>query len=170
VRTLYLLRHAKSSWDDPGLADHDRPLAPRGQRAATTMAEHLRDEGIAPELVLCSSSRRTRQTLERIASALGDEAEVEFERELYAASAQELLDRLRDVDDDVESVMVIGHNPGIEQLALSLAGEGAKLADMRRKFPTAALATLDVESGWSELQPGGATLADFVKPKQLARR
>jgi phosphohistidine phosphatase len=169
VRTLYLLRHAKSSWDDPGLADHDRPLAPRGERAATTMAEHLRDEGIAPALVLCSSSRRTRETLERIASAVGDEADVEFERELYAASAQQLLDRLRDVDDDVESVMVIGHNPGIEQLALSLAGEGERLADMRRKYPTAALATIEFDGPWSELEPGGARLADFVKPKELAK-
>jgi phosphohistidine phosphatase len=170
MKRLFLLRHAKSSWDDPGLADHDRPLAPRGERAAKVIARYLREERIAPDLVLCSSSRRTRETLDRIAPALGDEVRVEIERELYAASADRLLERLRAVDDDVESVMLIGHNPGIEQLALSLAGDGEKLADVRRKYPTAALATLEFDGRWSALEPGTARLADFVKPKQLAKR
>jgi phosphohistidine phosphatase len=170
VRKLFLLRHAKSSWDDPGLADHDRPLAPRGKRAAKVIAEYLRDQAIAPELVLCSSSQRTRQTLERIAPALGDDLAVEIERELYAASASTLLRRLQAVGDDVESVMLVGHNPGIEQLALTLAGNGEKLAEMRSKFPTAALATLEFEGPWTELDLGVARLADFVKPKQLAKR
>jgi phosphohistidine phosphatase len=170
VRKLFLLRHAKSSWDDPRLADHDRPLAPRGKRAAKVIAEHLRDEGTAPEVVLCSSSQRTRATLERIAPALGDDVAVEIERELYAAPASTLLRRLQAVGDDVESVMLIGHNPGIEQLALTLAGDGEKLAEVRRNYPTAALATLEFEGHWSELEPGAARLADFVKPKQLANR
>jgi phosphohistidine phosphatase len=170
MKRLFLLRHAKSSWDDPGLADHDRPLAPRGERAAKVIARYLREERIAPDLVLCSSSRRTRETLDRIAPALGDEVRVEIERELYAASADRLLERLRAVDDDVESVMLIGHNPGIEQLALTLAGDGEKLADVRRKYPTAALATLEFDGRWSALEPGTARLADFVKPKQLAKR
>jgi phosphohistidine phosphatase len=170
MKRLFLLRHAKSSWDDPGLADHDRPLAPRGKRAAKVIAEHLREERIAPDLVLCSPSQRTRETLERIAPALGGDVAVEIERELYAASADRLLERLRAVDDEVESVMLIGHNPGIEQLALSLAGDGEKLAEVRRKYPTAALATLEFDGRWSELEPGTARLTDFVKPKQLAKR
>src|SRR5918996_5979084 len=82
MKRLYLLRHAKSSWDDPTLADHDRPLAPRGRRAAKVMAKHLHRNGIAPELVLCSGSRRTRQTLKRIAPGLGDSAEVQIRSEL----------------------------------------------------------------------------------------
>jgi phosphohistidine phosphatase len=168
VRKLFLLRHAKSSWDDPGLADHDRPLAPRGRRAAKVIAAHLRDQGIAPELVLCSSSQRTRETLERIAPALADGVVLEIEREFYAAPASTLLSRLQAVGDDVESVMLIGHNPGIEQLALTLAGDGEKLAEVRRKYQTAALATLEFEGRWRELEPGAARLADFVKPKQLA--
>jgi phosphohistidine phosphatase len=170
MKTLFLLRHAKSSWDDPGLTDHDRPLAPRGRRAAKAIAEHLCAEGLAPDLVLCSSSVRTRETLERIAAALGDEVRVDIERELYAASADRLLERLRAVDDGVGSVMLVGHNPGIEQLAFRLAGDGEKLADLRRKYPTAALATLEFDGRWSELEPGAARLADFVKPKQLAKR
>jgi phosphohistidine phosphatase len=169
MRTLYLLRHAKSSWDDPGLRDHDRPLAPRGRRAAETIARHLGEEGIAPELVLCSSSRRTRETLDRIAEALGDGVDVEIERELYAASAQELLQRLHAVHDGVGSVMLIGHNPGIEHLALTLAPKGEGVAEMRRKYPTGALATLDFEGSWRELAPGSAELAAFVKPKRLAK-
>ena len=166
---LFVLRHAKSSWDDPELGDHDRPLAPRGRRAAKAMGGHLRRERIAPDLVLCSSARRTRETLDRIAPALGDDVAVSVEADLYAASADELLERLRTVDDDVESVMLIGHNPGLEQLALGLAGSGDELPDLRRKFPTGALATLSFAGRWRDLALGSAELTDFVKPKQLTK-
>ena len=168
VKRLYLLRHAKSSWDEPGLADRDRPLAPRGERASKSMAKYLRDEGIVPELVLCSQSKRTRETLERL--GLGDGTEVRIEDELYAASAGELLGALHEVPDEVESVMVVGHNPGMERLALELAVGGDELDRMREKFPTAALATLELDGTWSELAPGGAELVSFVKPKELSRR
>jgi phosphohistidine phosphatase len=97
MKRLYILRHAKSSWDDPTLADADRPLAPRGRRAAEVMAEHLRRNRIAPQLVLCSPSKRTRQTLARIAPSLGKAARVQIEPELYAASAAALLEMLRRV-------------------------------------------------------------------------
>ena len=169
MKRLYLLRHAKSSWDDPTLADHDRPLAPRGRRAAKVMAEHLRRKGIAPELVLCSPSRRTRQTLTRIAPGLGKNADVQIEPELYAASAPDLLEVLREVPDEVESVMLIGHNPGIQDLALSLAGGGSEVARVSSKFPTAALATLELDGSWRQLEPGSAELVSFVKPKELSR-
>jgi phosphohistidine phosphatase len=170
MKRLYLLRHAKSSWDDPTLADHDRPLAPRGRRAAKVMAEHLRREGIAPELVLCSPSRRTRQTLKRLAPGLGKNADVLIEPELYAASAAALLEVLHEVSDELESVMLIGHNPGIQDLALSLAGTGSEIPRLRGKFPTAALATLELSGTWRELAPGSAELVSFVKPKELSRR
>jgi phosphohistidine phosphatase len=170
MKRLYLLRHAKSSWDHPGLADHDRPLAPRGRRAAKLIAEHLRRKGIAPALVLCSSAQRTRETLERIAPALGEKVPVQIERELYAASEHRLLKRVRAVEESVESLMLIGHNPGVEQLALSLAASGEKLAAVRRKYPTGALATLEFAGRWRELGSGRAELADFVTPKQLAKR
>jgi phosphohistidine phosphatase len=166
---LLILRHAKSSWKDAGLADHDRPLAPRGRKAAKVIAEHLSRERLAPQLVLCSSARRTRETLERITPGLGQEAAVRIEPELYAASAQRLLERLRAVDDGVGSVLLIGHNPGLEELAINLAASGSKLAAMKRKYPTGALATLEFAGRWRDLQPGSAELRDFVTPKQLAK-
>jgi phosphohistidine phosphatase len=162
-RLLYLLRHAKSSWDDERLADRDRPLAPRGRRAAERMARHLRDEGILPSLVLCSPARRTRETLE----AVGPGGEVRIEDELYGASEAALLGRLQRVPDAVESVMLIGHNPAMQELAVGLAGAGARLEDVEAKFPTGALATLAVPGGWRELAPGSAELVAFVKPREL---
>jgi phosphohistidine phosphatase len=169
MKRLYLLRHAKSSWDDPTLADHDRPLAPRGRRAANVMAENLRRKGIMPELVLCSPSRRTRQTLKRLAPVLGKDADVQIEPELYAASARELIEVLQGVPDEVESVMLIGHNPGLQDLALSLASAGSEIPRLRSKFPTAALATLEFKGTWRKLAPGSAELVSFVKPKELSR-
>jgi phosphohistidine phosphatase len=167
MKRLYLLRHAKSSWDDPTLADHDRPLAPRGRRAAKVMAEHARRERIAPELVLCSPSRRTRQTLTLIAPGLEEGTDVQIKPELYAATAADLLEALRKVPDEVESVMLIGHNPGIQDLALSLARDRPEIARVRGKFPTAALATLELTASWRELAPRTAELVSFVKPKEL---
>ena len=170
MKQLFLLRHAKSSWDDSELIDHDRPLAPRGRRAVRLMAEHLGREGVTPALVLCSSAWRTRETLEQIAPVLGEGTPVQIEHELYAASEQRLLKRLRAVDDGVESLMLIGHNPGVEQLALNLAASGRNLSDLRRKYPTGALATLEFSGRWGDLQPGRAELTEFVTPKQLAKR
>jgi phosphohistidine phosphatase len=170
VKQLFLLRHAKSSWENPDLADHDRPLAPRGRRAAKLIADHLRRERVAPTFVLCSSARRTRETLERIAPALGAGVSVQIERELYAASEQRLLERVRAVEDDIESLLMIGHNPGLEQLALRLAGSGQKVAALARKYPTGALATLEFSGRWRELDVGIAELTSFVTPKQLAKR
>jgi phosphohistidine phosphatase len=166
VKRLFLLRHAKSSWDDPGLDDHDRPLAPRGRRASALIAEHLRREQIGPALVLCSSARRTRETLERVMPAL-DPAKARIERKLYGASCEDLLRRLREVPGEVESVMLVGHQPAIQELALRLAGEGPELEAVRAKFPTAALATLTFAGEWSELGHQNAELVAYVRPKQL---
>jgi phosphohistidine phosphatase len=166
-KRLFLLRHAKSSWDDPGLADRDRPLAPRGRRAAKAMRDHLRRKRITPAVVLCSSARRAQETLERIAPSLGDDATVLIEPELYSASAGDLLERLRRLPERTSSALLVGHNPAVQELALTLAGGGPRRAAMERKYPTAGLATLRFDATWSELGVGTAVLVDFVTPKGL---
>jgi phosphohistidine phosphatase len=166
-KRLFLLRHAKSSWEDPELADHDRPLAPRGRRAAEALATHLSKERLAPACVLCSSARRAQETLARIAPALSDDANVLIESELYRASASELLERLRRLPRTTSSAMLVGHNPAVQELALTLVGGGSRLTPIAAKYPTAALASLSFEGSWSELDDGAAELVDFVTPKAL---
>jgi len=168
MHTLYLLRHAKSSWDDPELADHERPLAPRGIRAAKRIADHLSRERIEPELVLCSSAVRTRQTFELIRPAFGSTTTVTFEDSLYAASTEDLLERVRRLPAEVVSAMLIGHNPGLQQLALELASSGNDRERLEAKFPTAALATLEVDATWSRLARGDAVLTAYVVPRELS--
>jgi phosphohistidine phosphatase len=167
MKRLYLLRHAKSSWKDTSVPDHDRPLAGRGRRAAKAIARHLRDQAIEPDLVLCSSARRARETLDRLEKALGASS-VQVEDELYAASATQLLDRVREVPDGVESVMLIGHNPGLQELALDLARPSPTAGELAAKYPTAALAMLELgASSWRELDHGSAELVALVRPRDL---
>ena len=166
-KRLFVLRHAKSSWDDPGLGDHELPLAPRGRRALAAIASYMQARGIEPELVLCSSSRRTRETLDGI--AVGGEHVIE--RTLYEADTEQVLERLRQLPEDIGSVMLIGHNPTAQMLVLRLTNHGAVGAadperdEVKRKFPTGALASLTVGCGWGELAPGCARLEDFTSPK-----
>jgi phosphohistidine phosphatase len=181
TKHILLLRHAKSSWKDPGLADHDRPLAGRGRRAANLMARYLRQHRITPSLVLCSSALRTRQTLERIAASDGPVAKspvaksrVQIDPGLYLASGEDLLGRLRKVGERTASVMLIGHNPGLEDLAGRLAagaiaqvGEGTDLGRLAAKFPTGALAVLELRGRWRDLAPGQCRLETFVTPGDL---
>ena len=163
--TLYLLRHAKSSWADESLPDDERPLAPRGRRAAEKLARYFRDERIAPELVLCSPALRTRQTLELIRPGLGVPVQVLVEDDLYGADAEHLLARLRAVPGEVGSVLLIGHNPGIQDLAVLLVRSGADRDQLRAHFPTAALATLAMPAAWGKLGHGGAELLAFRVPR-----
>jgi phosphohistidine phosphatase len=167
---LYLLRHAKSSWDDTSLADHDRPLAARGRRAAALVAAYVRDEGIRPALVLCSSARRARETFDPVMAAIGGVVDVRVEDGLYGAGADELFARLREVGEGVAPVLLVGHNPGLQDLAAGLAGDGEEeaMARLLAKFPTGALATLDAPATtWSGLDWGTAYLAGLVVPRDL---
>jgi len=165
---LWLLRHAKSSWNDPGLEDRNRPLAPRGERAADRMRDYLDTEGIRPALVLCSSALRTRQTLARVLSALGPELEVRIESSLYTFDAASLLDRLGEVPEGVASVMLIGHNPAVQELAVMLAARGDRLDELAEKHPTAALAEIEFPSGsWHEVGNTPGELTRFVVPREL---
>ena len=166
-KRLFVLRHAKSSWDDPGLDDHERPLAPRGRRAVEALASHLAARKIEPDVVLCSSSRRTRETLDGI--SVGGEHLIE--EDLYNATCEDILDRLRKLPSSVSSAMLIGHNPTVQMVVLKLTNHDSDGADdperdeVKRKFPTGALATLALGCDWPELAPGCARLEAFTSPK-----
>ena len=165
---LHLLRHAKSSWADPDQPDRDRPLAPRGRRAARSVADHLRKRHPGIELVLCSPAVRAVQTLDLLRPALRDRVEVLVEDELYGAGATELLARLQRVPDRVGSTLVVGHNPGLQELAVLLAREGRLRERATAHFPTAILATLALgKRPWSALEPGGADLVSLVLAREL---
>lgn len=168
MRQVWLLRHAKSSWDAPGIPDEDRPLAPRGVRAAAAMSAHLSSAGIHPALVLCSSGLRARQTLAAVVASLGSELEVRIEPGLYTFEAEVVLERLRQVDDAVVSVMVVGHNPALQDLALMLAPGGPERSAVAEKLPTGALVGIDVPGGsWASLAPGAGAISRFVTPRSL---
>lgn len=131
------------------------------------MAHHLDEAGVRPDLVLCSSSVRTRQTLERIARAIPDGTPIEVEESLYASSASTLIERLRQVPPEMRAVLVIAHNPGLQDLALLLAGRGPSLGRLVERFPTGALATLAHEGAWAELRAGTCELVELAYPREL---
>ena len=172
MKTLLLWRHAKSAWSDPRLDDHDRPLNGRGARAAKAVADRIARQGPRPDLILCSTAMRTRQTLAPLLKRLdGPAPPISLENGLYLASEDALLARLQAVADDVSTVLLIGHNDGIGQLAANLAGDGPTdaLAALRAKYPTGALAVLHApDDSWADLRPGSAKLLEFVRPRDLA--
>jgi phosphohistidine phosphatase len=169
-RRLVLLRHAKSAW--PDVPDHERPLARRGKRDAPVMGRWLRDAGHLPDQVLCSSALRARQTWQLAQAELGGTPQVSFDHGVYQASAVPLLDLIRRTPPETRTLLVVGHDPAIPELALTLAtaydaAPPAMLDRMRAKFPTAAIAVFDVTGNWDQLAPGTAQLACFVTPREL---
>ena len=182
MRHLYLLRHAKSDWDDPALSDHARTLNDRGRRAAATIGAYLAQGQIAPQAVLVSSARRTRQTFDLLALTPRPAIVAPMD-ELYLAEPGRILAILHGVDPAISSVMVIGHNPGIHTLAMTLAedepqtvplnapaGRSAhdtRLARLAGGFPTGALAEFSLSGPWCDLAPGGATLTRLTTPYDL---
>ena len=171
MKTVLLLRHAKSSWGEAGLSDHERPLSRRGERAAEAMAEHIARKSPRPDLILCSTAIRTRQTLAPLVQRLVAPAPpILLEKGLYLAPEDTLLTRLRKAPDGAGTVLMIGHNDGIWRLAEVLSGRGkpGPLAALREKFPTGALATLKAPvEHWSDLAPGSAELLSYVRPRDL---
>jgi phosphohistidine phosphatase len=163
VRTLVLMRHAKSGYPD-GVADHARPLAERGEREAALAGDWLRTSAPAIDAVLCSSATRTRQTLERT----GVVAPASYLDSLYGASPGAVIAEINAVGDDVASLLVVGHEPTLSDLALRLAGPDSDRDAAGRvaaKFPTSAIAVLRVAGSWAGVEPGGATLVNFHVPR-----
>ncbi len=169
MKRLWILRHAKSSWSDEGLGDHERPLAPRGERAAVLIGATMAQRGIRPDRVLASTAVRVRETLERLQGQLAERVPVSFEETLYMASTEEWIERLRAIE-GADGVLVVGHNPGLEDLISALApkGDKAALRRLREGLPTAALAEVLLRvDRWSELRPGVGRLASLERPKDL---
>jgi phosphohistidine phosphatase len=170
MKTLILLRHAKSDWDAPSTPDFERPLSERGRKAAPLVGKWLRDEELVPDLVLASAAQRAQETLGLVTQALDGTLPVRSEHDLYMAEPDRILAIVRGVGDDVDRLMVVGHNPGIEQLARGLAVEGKKkaLAKMTNKFPTGAAAVIEYDvASWADIAPGTGKLRAFVRPKDL---
>ncbi|MEJ0015470.1 MAG: histidine phosphatase family protein [Acetobacteraceae bacterium] len=169
MHQLLLLRHAKSSWDDTKLADRDRPLNKRGRRTAGLMRSAMQDLGLAPDLILASPAVRTQETLAAL-EPWEDTPLVELVDSLYLASVPQLLAVLREVNETVRSVLVIGHNPGMHELAVLLAGAyatGEAAQRLAGGFPTAALAEFSVASQWQNLDATGSRLVRFLVPRDL---
>lgn len=170
MRKLTLLRHAKSSWTDPAIADFDRPLAPRGRKAAIKVGLFLAEHDLAPDLVLCSPAKRTRETLAKITPFLTNEFEVRLERSVYSAgTGGGIISYLKTIPIESRHVLVIGHNPTVQQLALDLATPEPdnRYAEIQRKFPTAALAHIEFDvTDWKDLH-GRGRLLHYVIPRDL---
>jgi phosphohistidine phosphatase len=169
MKRLFLLRHAKARADQR-VADHDRPLAKNGVEAAARIGAHLARSGAEPSLILCSSSRRAVETLDRIRAALPGEPEVSIERELYLATPSALLARVARVDAREAAVLVLAHNPGIGELARALAGDGdrAGLARLAAQFPPGACASFHFElASWGGLSLGAGRLTGFAIPQDM---
>ena len=167
IRRLHLLRHAKSSWDDPTRADHARPLSTRGTKAGERMRRWLAENDVRPQVVVCSTAVRARETLDLVLPALGA-PHVLIEAALYHAPAERLLDRVHTLPDDAGSAMLVGHNPGLERLAALLAAPGSLRDTVNDAFPTGALATLVATAGsWRKLEPGSMSLTGLVLPRLL---
>ena len=163
MRTLYLLRHAKSSWKDENLADFDRPLAGRGRRACETVGKFLKSEGITLDLVLSSPAVRARETIDQVLRAAKLRPELRYDERIYEASAAKLLDVVSQIENDYKTVALVGHNPGMQELLQVLTGE----AD---EFPTATLAQIVFKSvKWAEAGTKKGHLEWIVRPKQLEK-
>jgi phosphohistidine phosphatase len=182
-RRLLLLRHAKSAWPDD-VQDHERPLAPRGRRDAPAAGRWLRDAGLVPDLVLCSTARRARETWQLAAENLGADPKTVFEERVYGAASAELLDLARQTPPDVATLLIVGHDPAMQRAVLELAGAEpeqagtagtagtAELDRVRAKYPTAGIAVLEFagRGGWAEIGPGQARLTAFATPRDFGGR
>ena len=161
-RTLYLLRHAKSSWKDASLRDFDRPLKGRGRDAAKQIGKRLADEKPQPVLVVCSPAVRTRETADIVLKHANLKVDTTFDKRIYEASLRDLLHVVAEIPDDKQVALMIGHNPGFEELVAYLSGE-------HRRMPTCALAKIRLKAeSWKDVRADEGTLEWFITPKELA--
>ena len=168
MKSLTILRHAKSSWDDP-VDDFDRSLNARGRKAAVMVGEELKRRGAKFDCVIASPAKRVRQTLDQLAEGYGAPLDVHFDPRIYLASEDNLLDLVRGIPDDVRSALIVGHNPGLHHLVLLLTREDDVLRQrIAEKYPTAAAATIGLPAKrWSEVEPASGELSALILPRDL---
>lgn len=170
MRRLMLLRHAKSDWSEAGRPDRERVLSPRGERAAPLMGHYLAEQGLIPQHAIVSGAERTRQTWQYLGKAVTDAASVTYDDRIYEAAPIDILSAVADAPSSAETLIVVGHNPGLQSLALALAGPGNAKARraLTEKFPTTGLAVLDFDrSDWTSLTPGSGRLERFITPRAI---
>lgn len=168
MKTLTLLRHAKSGWDAPVVRDFDRPLNARGRKAARAMGREMRRLGLGYDQVLASPAARVAETLTELAQGYGAAVATDFEDNVYLAPPETLLALVRAADDAGARLLLVGHNPGMEQLALALAKDGALRDEVAAKYPTAALAEIGFDiARWRDVAPGEGRLTRFIRPRDL---
>ncbi|HEV2761488.1 MAG TPA: histidine phosphatase family protein [Pyrinomonadaceae bacterium] len=161
MKTLLLLRHAKSSWDDPSLRDFDRPLNKRGKRAAPLMAAHMRRKKVRPSLVVSSPAERAKQTALLVSEHAGFASPPRFDERIYDAELSTLVEVVSQLDDSADEVLLVGHNPGMEELLTHLTGA-------QERMPTAALARLELDvERWADVRAACGRLAWVARPKEL---
>jgi phosphohistidine phosphatase len=169
MKTLTLLRHAKSGWDDPVSRDFDRPLNPRGRKAARTVGLEMKAQGLAFDLVLASPARRVIETLEEVAVSYGA-LDARYDERLYLASIATLLEIVRSAPDEAERLLLVGHNPGLEEIALHLSsGGGTGLrGEIEMKYPTGTVAEIALPlERWAEVKEGAGKIERFIRPRDL---
>jgi phosphohistidine phosphatase len=167
MKSLILLRHAKSGWDDPASRDFDRPLNPRGRRAARAVGAEMKIQALAFDLILASPARRVVETLEELALSYGP-IEPEYDARLYLASTTTLLDVVRLAPDTASRLLVVGHNPGLEELTLRLSRSDRLRGEVEVKYPTGTMAEIELPvERWSEVEGGQGRIVRFIRPRDL---
>ncbi|MGK6354173.1 SixA phosphatase family protein [Sphingomonas sp. DT-207] len=169
MKTLTLLRHAKSGWDDPVARDFDRPLNGKGQRAAAMMGRHMKSLGLVFDLVVASPAARVIETLAHVGEGYGSDLAPAWDKRIYLASVPTLLDVVHELPEAADRVLLVGHNPGLEELVLLLVPDNGPLREeVEVKFPTASLAEIRLAgSSWADAAAGAAELVRFVRPRDL---
>ena len=170
MKTLTLLRHAKSDMGEPGMRDFDRPLNAKGHRAAAAVGRHLKGLGIGFDAVVASPAARVTDTLDEFGRAFGGLPVPQWDKRAYLASAPMLLDLIHAADDSVERLLLVGHNPGLEELALDLVPDDSdeRRGDVEEKFPTASVAVIEFAvDSWEEVANGAGRLVRFIRPRDI---
>jgi phosphohistidine phosphatase len=170
MRRLILLRHAKSDWTSPGTRDHARPLAGRGRDAAPRIGAYMAHHGLVPDQVLCSTAARAQQTLDLVVEQFSEKVPISYDERIYEVAAEDILAVIKQTRTDVHTLLVVGHNPGLRDLAelVIASGDVDARARVLEKFPTAGLAVIDFPiDDWRKLHPRAGRLDRFVTPRTL---